>query len=467
MTIALGLVLPHAPILLELIGQADWQRVSKTLDAYKQAAASIRACQAEVLVIIGPHGPQFSDAFTVHPGPLDGHFGDFGHQELALKFESAPDITRCLMDTARSRGLCLVDLSPEFRHEYGIHQELDYGVLVPLFLLYSLGVYLPVMVINTSGLALIEHYRLGMAISDVASSLQKKLAVIASGDLSHCVTQEAPYPYDPAGQEYDTALTAQLRVCNVQAVVARGEHQLKKAGQCGHRPITTMLGALDSKELVCDLMHYDAPFGVGYAVSVLRPLGAAPSLFPSIVDAVSAYQELKRQSEPPLVKLAREAVETYVARQSYISPPATPEIKSASAVFVSLKLNGELRGCMGTTSPCYRSLGEEIVNMAVAACSKDTRFDPVQEWELADLDYTVDVLSPPDNVTDTSMLDPRLYGIIVQEGKRKGLLLPNLDGIESVADQIEIACGKAGIKMSKKTKISRFRVERHETDTTL
>ena len=465
MTIVLGLVLPHAPILLEPIGQADTEKAQYTLDAYGRAAASISAAGAEALVIIGPHGPQFSDAFTIHSGPLEGNFSNFNHPELALQFELHSELRQCLVSTARSQGLPLAALDHELSREFNFTHDLDHGVLVPVFLLHHLGVRLPVVVINPSRLSLVEHYRLGVVIRDVASTLDVRLAVIASGDLSHCITADAPYPYDPAGEQYDAAITMHLGYANVEGIVAMDERQLSQAAQCGHRPITTMLGALDGRSVSCNLLHYEAPFGVGYLVSALQPQGLAPSLLPSILEAFSARQQLKRQSEPPVVKLAREAVEAYVRQQRVISPPATPEFTQSSAAFVSLKLYGDLRGCIGTTSPSFANLGEEIVNMAVAACSKDPRFDPVDEWELADLDYSVDILSQPEEVTDIATLNPTLYGVIVQDGRRKGLLLPNLDGIDSVAEQLDIACRKAGIQMSAKTRISRFQVERYEGQT--
>jgi AmmeMemoRadiSam system protein A len=127
-----------------------------------------------------------------------------------------------------------------------------------------------------------------------------------------------------------------------------------------------------------------------------------------------------------------------------------------------LKKHGELRGCIGTIEPVRRNLAEEIINNAVSAGAEDPRFRPLQLEELPDLTISVDVLAPPEPIDSEDDLDPRRYGVIVSSRGRVGLLLPNLGGIDTVAEQVGIARQKAGLLPDEPVRLARFEVTRHE-----
>jgi len=164
-----------------------------------------------------------------------------------------------------------------------------------------------------------------------------------------------------------------------------------------------------------------------------------------------------------LVQLARAAIEAYVREGRVIRPPAelTEEMKQKAGTFVSLHRHGELRGCIGTFSPVEPNVAQEIISNAISAATCDPRFYPVQPAELADLDISVDVLSPPEPVKDVSELDPRRYGVIVVAGRRRGLLLPDLEGVNTVEEQIDICRRKAGIGPTEPVQLYRFTVQRY------
>lgn len=166
----------------------------------------------------------------------------------------------------------------------------------------------------------------------------------------------------------------------------------------------------------------------------------------------------------PYVELAKRAVEEFVRTGRALSAPPDlpPAMLIRAGVFVCLKARGQLRGCVGTFLPCAETIYQEIVRNAVCAATKDTRFSPVQERELPELSYTVDVLSAPVEVADLRELDPRKYGVIVAKGRRRGLLLPDLEGVDAVEEQLRIAMLKAGIDPSDSgVQISKFTVERY------
>jgi len=164
-----------------------------------------------------------------------------------------------------------------------------------------------------------------------------------------------------------------------------------------------------------------------------------------------------------LVALAKKSVEAFVRNKKELPQPKelTPEMTAKAGVFVCLKKKRNLRGCIGTFMPCTENVAHEIIKNAISAATQDPRFEPVKEDELDELEYSVDVLSPPEKVSDISELDPKKYGVIVVHGARKGLLLPDLEGVDSVEEQLRIAKMKAWINPDEKVDIFRFMVSRY------
>jgi AmmeMemoRadiSam system protein A len=164
----------------------------------------------------------------------------------------------------------------------------------------------------------------------------------------------------------------------------------------------------------------------------------------------------------PIVRLARDTVETFV-RHGYVLQPKeiTPEMRERAGVFVSIKKHGQLRGCIGTFDPTQPNIAEEVINNAISSATRDPRFPPVAPGELPHLNYSVDVLTRPEPVDSVEWLDCKKYGIIVECGRRRGLLLPDLEGVDTVEYQIDICRQKAGILPSEPVRLYRFQVERY------
>jgi len=209
------------------------------------------------------------------------------------------------------------------------------------------------------------------------------------------------------------------------------------------------IGASSELPLSCEVLSYEAPFGVGYLVAQItnQTVGAEAT------------------EEVSLPALAREAVENFVRTGQILSPPtSTGEFLSSRApCFVSLKtLNGELRGCIGTIEPARDTLAQEIIANAISAANSDPRFEPVRPEELSNLRYSVDVLFPPEE-TVMADLDPSVFGVIVEDesGTRRGLLLPDIPGIDNAEQQVGIAARKAGIGRGENVRLYRFKVERY------
>ena len=169
----------------------------------------------------------------------------------------------------------------------------------------------------------------------------------------------------------------------------------------------------------------------------------------------------------PYVQLARNTIDLYIKKKQIYEPQPeelTEEMRSAQAgAFVSIHKDGALRGCIGTIAPTRETLAEEIVSNAISASTRDPRFPAVRESELAYLEISVDVLGEPEPISSEAELDVKRYGVIVEKGYRRGLLLPDLEGVDTVAYQVYIAKMKAGIGADERgVKLYRFEVIRHE-----
>jgi AmmeMemoRadiSam system protein A len=165
----------------------------------------------------------------------------------------------------------------------------------------------------------------------------------------------------------------------------------------------------------------------------------------------------------PLVRLAKRTVESYVKKGEVIQAKRlTPEMKPKAGVFVSIHKGGELRGCIGTIEPQRNNIAEEIIANAIASAIRDPRFYPITADELGELEYSVDILTKPKPVKSRKQLDAKRYGVIAEAGGRKGLLLPDLEGVDSVDYQIDICRQKAGIDPDEPVKLYRFDVKRYK-----
>jgi len=164
-----------------------------------------------------------------------------------------------------------------------------------------------------------------------------------------------------------------------------------------------------------------------------------------------------------LVRLAKKTVEAYIREGKVFKPKRlTLRMKEKAGVFVSIHKHGELRGCIGTIEPQRSNVAEEIILNAISSATRDPRFFPITPYELKDLEYSVDVLTEPEPVKSKKQLDPRRYGVIVEAGWRKGLLLPDLEGVDTVKEQIDICRQKAGIMPDEPVKLYRFEVRRYK-----
>ncbi len=461
MPIAGSIIVPHPPIIIPAVGRGREREARKTIDACRAAARRVRSWAPEVLIVTSPHAVLYADYFHISPGKgAAGDMSAFGAPQTRLEVEYDIDLRREVIRQAEAAGVQAGTLGEK-------NPALDHGTFLPLFFLREAGVDCPILRVGLSGLPPLEHYRLGACIAKAVDNLGRRAVFVASGDLSHKLRRDGPYGYAPEGPEFDEQVTAAMAGGDFLKFLTMDSRLCERAAECGLRSFQIMAGALDGLAVAPELLSHEGTFGVGYGVAVFTVTGPDGSRrFAAQCEAAEQKRLAGRKAaEDPWVRLARLSLETYVRTGKRLDtlPEGLPAEMTARAAgaFVSLHARGQLRGCIGTTGPTTRSVAWEIVQNAVSACSRDPRFPPVAVSELDGLEYSVDVLGEPEAVASPAELDVKKYGVIVSCGSRRGLLLPDLDGVDTVERQIDIARRKGGIGSRERYTLERFEVVRH------
>lgn len=466
-------IVPHPPIIVPGVG--DREGALATCRAMEEWAETVKGLEPETIVIVSPHGTIFRDAITYNGQPTtEGNLQQFG-SNVRLSYGCDLELLEAIREMAERYKVPVAELTPELAGRTGANLGLDHGDLVPLYFLDQAGVRCQLVQVTVGMLPREELYAFGLAVQRAARLVSRRVVMVASGDLSHRLTPDAPAGYNPEGQRFDTLLVQELKELQVEQVLQIDENLAEKAGECGLRPVIMMLGALDGYEGSTKVFSYEGPFGVGYLVAGIRPGSLSPEreLLTKLLDQKESAVQERRKRESLPVRIARQALESYLKegslpprkdheyQQQAMAEMDNPGILEGRAgVFVSIKKNGELRGCIGTTAPTQQDIIGEIRENAISAGTRDPRFWEVETEELSQLVYSVDILKPPEPISGIGQLDVKKYGVIVRSKGKSGLLLPNLEGVDTVEEQVEIAKQKAGIRTGEEVSLERFEVIR-------
>lgn len=464
MGIVAAYVVPHPPLIVPEVGRGEERAIQSTIDAYEEVSRRIASMKPDTIVVVSPHAPLYRDCFHVSTGDAaHGSMGDFGAWDISLNVSYDQRFVSSLESCMRAQGIPLCGSGTR-------DGELDHATVVPLYFVNSLYDGYRLVRVGLSGLSSDYHFRIGRCLAEAAADLGRKTVLLASGDLSHRLEEDGPYGFAPEGPEFDRKAVQAFKSGNLRSLFSFDDAFLDRAAECGLRSFQVMAGALEDASFSPELLSYEGPFGVGYAVASFEREGDDFSE-QAVPYEESVKQGRKRGGEgaayrDPLVVLAQDTIEEFVRTGRRMALPAElpRELTHRRAgVFVTIHGPDGLRGCIGTIEPVTDSVAEEAIRNGIAAASEDPRFPPVEADELEHLSYSVDVLFPPEPVESLDELDPTRYGVIVAKGHRRGLLLPNLEGVETAAEQVAIAKSKAGIDASDDgCRLERFEVVRHE-----
>ena len=474
-------IAPHPPIMVPEVGGDAIDEVRESIDAMAKLTQRIIQSGAETVVLISPHAPLEAVAFVAYDGPkLHGDFSRFRAAKATIEAELDDELLTEIARAAEQHNLITLRISGN---------DLDHGTAVPLYFLQRNGWKGKVIALGYSFLSNEEHLRFGNCIRQAIATVKRPVAFIASGDLSHRLQPGAPAGFNPDAYLFDEEVVDAIRTSKTNRITNIDQELRHRAGECGYRSMLVALGVAEDSQASCEVLSYEAPWGVGYLVAQIvnvanpSPIGRGLGESVSVASSSSITHEPAKQvtkdslsvidDQPPataggsdcLPALARRAIETFVRDGAVMGLPKDlpDEFAARAGCFVSIKTrNGDLRGCIGTIDPVKDTLAEEIITNAVSSATRDPRFAPVRRDELPQLKYSVDVLSEPEPCKLID-LDPKIYGVIVEDetGSRRGLLLPNLEGITSAAHQVEIAASKAGIPSGTPVQLFRFRADRY------
>lgn len=452
-------MVPHPPLIIPEIGKDEVKTIEKTVKAYESVADEIAALKPDTIVITSPHSVMYADCFHVSPGEkASGSFAKFGAGNVSFAEEYDSELVQKITEISYKDPMATTLGERD--------ASLDHGTLVPLYFIRQKYKEGKIVRIGLSGLPFEDHYRLGQRISEAAEELNRKIVFVASGDLSHKLQEYGPYGFAKEGVEYDKKL---MDVCERGALgelMEFNSHFCDRAAECGHRSFIIMSGALDGYDVKARVYSHEDITGVGYGICSFYPTEKNTEREFLRIRLIKKEKEFaeRRANEDAYVRLARETINTYIRTGKIIDIPSDcpDEMTGRKAgAFVSIHKNDNLRGCIGTICATRTNIAKEIIHNAIAASTEDPRFSPITEDELDTLEISVDVLGEAEDIDSPAFLDVKRYGVIVSTNTKRGLLLPDLDGVDTVEDQIAIAKSKAGILDGEKYKLQRFEVIRH------
>ncbi len=472
-------VVPHPPIILPEVGRGEEKAIQATTDAYNRVAEMIAGFKPETIIISSPHSIMYSDYFHISPGlGARGNMSRFNASSVSFDERYDTELVDAICRISQMNGNEDKDLHNEMQEfPAGTLGErdasLDHGTMIPLYFIEKLYQDFKIIRIGLSGLSLPMHYEMGQIIQKAVEETGRRVVYVASGDLSHKMKAEGPYGFSKEGPEYDNRIMEVCESAEFDRLLDFDETFCDKAAECGHRSFVMMAGALDGLSVRAEKLSHEATFGVGYGICTYEILGIDENrhFLDKWRERKASELKQRRADEDPYVRLARFSLESFITMGKRIKrsdligkkwEDLPPEMFSDKAgAFVSIHKDGALRGCIGTILPTCSCVADEILQNAISAGTNDPRFPMIREDELESLEMSVDVLDEPEPIDSPDQLDVKRYGVIVTSGRKRGLLLPNLDGVDTISEQIEIACRKAGIYEDEDYSLERFEVIRH------
>lgn len=256
MSLVFAALVPHPPVLIPTIGKEQLIILEETRKAYEHLEEDIYTTKPQLIIIISPHGSVFTDAFSVN-GHVDfvSKFEQFGDFSTKKRWQGCPEIAARIGNEAKIRDIPVQILS---------QGEVDHGASVPLFYLTHHLPEVKVLPVGFCNLSTDRHLVFGELLKDVILHDTLRIAVIASGDLSHCLTVKAPVPYHPDGEVFDRTIRELLTLHNTTGITAMDQTLVDHAAPCGYRSLVILLGILKNMKVSFKQYAYEAPFGIGY-----------------------------------------------------------------------------------------------------------------------------------------------------------------------------------------------------------
>ena len=467
MSIINGYIVPHPPVTIPEVAKGREKEVSQTVEAYKQVGQMIAKDDPDTIIIITSHSIMYADYFHISPGDkAHGDMSRFDAPGVCMDVNYDKELAQYISSVCVTSDLNAGGLGEK-------DPRLDHGTIIPLYHIKKQfkGADYKIVRISLANLSPLVHYKFGKCIAEACEKLKRKAVIIASGDLSHCCKEEGPYGYRHEGPIFDDTVVDIMQTGNFIDFMTFSPTFVENSLQCGLNTFNVLAGALDGRDIDINFLSYERTLGVGYALCNFTPdlshINPDRQFDFKLENRIKRDLARREEKENPYVKLARTTLEKYVTTKKYLTLSDINDIitedmlNDNSAVFVTIKKDGAVRGCIGTVTPTTGCLAHEIITNTINAGINDPRFTPITIDELPFLTYSVDVLYDPEPINSLDDLDVKKYGVIVNTEDKRGLLLPNLDSVTTTQQQLEIALKKAGISKDESYEMQRFEVVRY------
>jgi AmmeMemoRadiSam system protein B len=253
--IAFACLVPHPPILIPEIGKKNTERLKKTIDSYNKLALELKESKATTVLIISPHGETLDDSMLINQNiTYKADFSEFGYMGAQQKWDANMGLAQKIKSACTEKN----------NLRFYTNDSIDHGTAIPLLMLTKNITGLKIIPLSYSNLRNIEHYNFGKNIAPILHKAKEKIAIIASGDLSHCLNKEAPAKYSPRGAKFDNKIKELLKNKKNAEILDLPADLIKDAAECGLRSILILLGILSTIDYEAKALSYEAPFGVGY-----------------------------------------------------------------------------------------------------------------------------------------------------------------------------------------------------------
>ena len=461
MSIKAAFIVPHPPLSVKEVGRGKEFQIEKTIESYNSIAKQIAEIKPDTIVISTPHTKVYSDYFSVLSSKtLEGSFKNFLAPQVSFTEENDLELVNEIDKICKDKGFPGGILDEEV--------ELDHGVMVPLYFIRKYYDNFKIVVVGLSGLSYIVHFKMGQIINKAIENTNKNVVYIASGDLSHKLQEDGPYGYIEEGTIYENKIVQISKNAAFEKLLATNPNLCEKAAVCGHKSFIIMSGAINKKKLDTTFYSHEDVTGVGYEIL---------SYYITEDDEKNDYLNIYLNQEKERLEryynyaddyilLAKKTIDEYIKNNNIIEIRYNINkelLDNKAGVFVSIHKHNRLRGCIGTIISTKDNIAEEIITNAISAATRDFRFDPITVDELDYLEINVDVLTKPIVIQSINELDPKKYGVIVSSGFKRGVLLPDLENVDTVEEQLSIAKSKGNITNNEDVIIEKFEVIRHKS----
>lgn len=476
-------LMPHAPVFINEVGGGQVGSVKKTIESMKNIAKEIKELAPDTIIVLSPHGPVFTDAISVYnQKEYKGDFRDFADYTNEYKIQKDQELIDLIIKWSDDLKGDFYPIDEEIFVKYGHTSKLDHGILVPLHFVLQENPHVNLVAMSYGSFSYQRLIENGEILGKAFEESGKRIVFIASGDMSHALMDRGPYDYHEEGPWFDLKMCHYIDQQTPWEIFSEPDKKIASAKECGLRSFAVMMGLLKDKGFSSKLISYEGPFGVGYlcASFMINSEMKAKDWWSAYIENKKAVLESSRKSEHHYVKFARTVINSRIVERIppklhyekdastifvdkvAVSFPNLEELLSIKrATFVTIKNQNGLRGCIGTMMPVHGNIIEEIYHNAIAAATKDYRFHSIDASELEELIISVDVLSEMEAVIDYKTLNPRVFGVLVVSKGHSGVLLPDLEGIDSAEDQLRIACQKGGFSVDEIEETYRFTVDRY------